>query len=117
MPPTHELIDEYLDTLGRLARLDVDTELSGHWPSLDRSGFAGLVRDSRECVFRDLAFLLSTLRSKSFRFAELLQALNDPFRAWPESADIHYHYALSGYMSYLERRGELSMEQNIVRGI
>lgn len=117
MPPTHQFIEDYLATLKRLEQLDVEIALTGHWPPLDRSAFRRLVRDSQECVWRDLDFLRHQVRTRKFTFAELMKTLNDRFRAWPEASDIHYFYALSGYLDYLKRRGEISIDTSGIHKI
>lgn len=115
MPPTHQFIDDYLTSLERLALLEPDLAFTGHWLPMNRETFSGLIRESRECVDRDLAFLRSVLRGRSHSFCELLAELNGRFRKWPQSADIHYFYALLGYLRFLAGRGEISFEQNILR--
>jgi len=107
MPPTHQFIDDYLRTIEQLKSLPVRTVLSGHWPVLDGNQFQSLLHDSKECVARDLAFVRSQLNTGPTTFAQLMQRLNESFRQWPATQDIHYSYALSGYIEYLEQGGEL----------
>jgi glyoxylase-like metal-dependent hydrolase (beta-lactamase superfamily II) len=115
MPPTHQWIHDYLASLDRLSRLDVEIALTGHWPLLKRADFAQLIQESRDCVVRDLELLMRLLKTRALSFIQLQRALNDKFRAWPKSEDIHYFYALAGYLEFLEHLGEIQIEEKVIR--
>jgi glyoxylase-like metal-dependent hydrolase (beta-lactamase superfamily II) len=117
MPPTHQFIGDYLETLGRLECLEADLVLTGHWPPLDGEQFKKLLADSRECVNRDLAFVRSRALKGPLTFTEHLDALCAQFRAWPEEASIHYFYALLGYVEYLADRGEVVLQNSVISAL
>jgi glyoxylase-like metal-dependent hydrolase (beta-lactamase superfamily II) len=115
MPPTHQFIADYLRTLDRLDQLKIGIALTGHWNPLDEKEFKNLIANSRECVHRDLSFVQGCVAKGPKTFTELLEAFTQSFRAWPEDASIHYFYALSGYLDYLAAKGELTVENSVVR--
>jgi hypothetical protein len=78
----------------------VSTVLSGHWPALDPAEFQQLLADSRQCVERDLEFLLA-LSGEPRTTSDYIAAICSRFRCWPESEDIHYFFAVTGYLEYL----------------
>jgi glyoxylase-like metal-dependent hydrolase (beta-lactamase superfamily II) len=98
MPPTHRYIAEYLATIDRLMRMPVRLALSAHWPALDGAAFRVLLAQSRACVERDLATVVSTGRRA---FADLVRVLNERHRLWPPSEDGHYAFAAIGYLEHL----------------
>lgn len=111
MPPTHQFIADYLRTIDLLDNLPADRIILGHWPVLDGDTFSRLLRDSKDCVHRDLSFLLEQLARKgSVTFAALLDLLNDRFRRWPLSEDVHYFYALYGYIDYLKQSSDVQTQ-------
>lgn len=107
MPPTHESVTPYLTTIDRLGALPVRLALTGHWQPLDAVGFAALLADSRRCVAEDLACVENACRAQPRAFADLIAALADQRRTWDRADDIHYHYALGGYLDYLTQQGRL----------
>jgi glyoxylase-like metal-dependent hydrolase (beta-lactamase superfamily II) len=115
MPPTHQFISDYLNTLDRLKTLSADTVLTGHWPPLNGTEFKELISGSQECVQRDLSYVRSCIANGSITFAELLDGLGNAFRAWPEESSIHYFYALTGYLEYLAAKGELTIQNSVIR--
>lgn len=101
MPPTHQFIEDYLETIETLSALSAKTVITGHWPVLDNDGFHILLQQSKECVQRDLDFVRDRIAKGPTTFQLLMQDLNDEFRRWSPSEDIHYSYALAGYLEYL----------------
>lgn len=115
MPPTHQNIEDYLRTVERLSHLPVQLAVSGHWPVLDGPGFRRLLEESRCCIARDLAFVRTALRERHrATFRELHQLLNATHGTWPASADVHYFYALSGYIEWLEARREVRVDGDVI---
>jgi glyoxylase-like metal-dependent hydrolase (beta-lactamase superfamily II) len=110
MPPTHRYIAEYLSTIDRLTRMPVRLALSAHWPPLEGAAFRALLEQSRACVERDLAAIVSAFGAGpgGRSFADVVQVLNERHRLWPASEDGHYAFAAVGYVEHLVERGELS---------
>jgi glyoxylase-like metal-dependent hydrolase (beta-lactamase superfamily II) len=117
MPPTHQFIADYIETITQLESLPVKLALTGHWPPLNAVGFRQLLADSRLCVERDLAFVRKELAEGTKRFDTLMAKLNQTFRRWPVDQDEHYFYALAGYIDYLENLGELVVLDGEIRTI
>jgi glyoxylase-like metal-dependent hydrolase (beta-lactamase superfamily II) len=115
MPPTHQEVDTYLNTIQRLGDLPVRLALTGHWLPLDAAGFQQLVRDSRACVEADIATVLRACRSEPQTFDALITILNDQRRTWDDGDDVHYLYALSGYLKHLVQRGLLQEQEGRYR--
>lgn len=107
MPPTHQFISDYLETLSRLKELPVKTVLTGHWPALGQEEFHALIADSEACVERDLALVDEILQDGPRPFSGLLEKLCNSVRRWPEAEDIHYFYALNGYLELREQEGRV----------
>jgi glyoxylase-like metal-dependent hydrolase (beta-lactamase superfamily II) len=113
IPPTHQHTQPYLDTIVRLADLDVRLALNGHWPPLDNRAFHALLDDSRQCVLRDLDLVTGACRREPHSFSGLLAMLNDAVRSWPPEADVHYFYALAGYLEHLVAAGTLVQQEDM----
>ncbi len=112
IPPTHQHLQPYLETINRLDDLNVGLALSGHWPPLDQEGFSALLHDSLLCVERDVELVISACRQGPHSFADLLAMLNNTVRTWPPEADAHYFYALAGYVEYLEAAGTIFQQKD-----
>ncbi len=111
MPPTHQHVAPYLDTLDRLAALPVTTALPAHWEPLDGETFQRFIRESREVVYRDLATVEEAVRrGEATTFSGLMSVLNGRWSTWPESEDGHYFYALAGYLEHLEAAGAIRID-------
>lgn len=100
MPPTHGYIAEYLSTIERFQGVPVSTVLSGHWPPLDAGQFRSLLADSRRCIDRDLEEMVSySNQPRSAR--DYFEWICSKFRCWPQPEDVHYAFAVTGYLEYL----------------
>jgi len=117
MPPTHQFIVDYIETITHLELLPVKLALTGHWPPLNAVEFRQLLADSRFCVERDLAFVRAELAESPRGFEVLMANLNQKFRTWPIDQDKHYSYALAGYIDYLESLGEVIVVDGEIRTI
>ncbi len=107
MPPTHENITDYLNSIERAKTIRTEKVFSGHWMTLDRNGFVKLLKKSEEVVFRDIKIITTYLREGEKSFKEILTALNKLVSTWPQSEFDHYLYAVYGYLKYLELQGKL----------
>ena len=116
MPPTHQFIGPYLNTLDRLAKLPVEVALPCHWTPMSGSAFKRFLQESREVVCRDLAFVEHYVRQVGeVSFEDVLGALNREWSTWPASEDAHYSYALAGTLEHLEAAGCLHIQDGRVR--
>jgi hypothetical protein len=111
MPPTHQLMASYLETIDRLEQLPVKLALPCHWNPMEGPAFRALLRESRDVLFRDLATVQQAVRRREpISFEALVAVLNDHWAAWPEAERPHYSYALAGYLEYLENAGTVRIE-------
>jgi glyoxylase-like metal-dependent hydrolase (beta-lactamase superfamily II) len=117
MPPTHQFIGDYLETITQLELLPVKLALTGHWLPLNTFQFQQILADSRFCVERDLAFVRAELIEGPKRFDILMAKLNQKFRTWPVDQDEHYSYALAGYIHYLASQDEVVVVDGEIRTI
>lgn len=118
MPPTHQYIESYLDTIDRLADLPVQLALPCHWTPMDGVAFKRFLQDAQEVVWRDLGLIKRSLASsREVAFEQLLATLNGQWSTWNESENAHYFYALSGYIEFLETEGFLRVEGGKVKSV
>lgn len=68
-------------------------------------------RADAPCVEHDLALIRRACQQQAQTPSDLMTKLNaSPHATWHEDENIHYFYALSGYLDYLIGRGELHQE-------
>ncbi len=106
IPPAHCHIAEYLATIERLSGIPVSTVFSGHWPPLDAGEFRSLLADSKTCVLRDLECVVSC-SGEPLDVDGYVEQICSRFRSWPPAEDIHYRFAVTGYLEYLTAQSVL----------
>ena len=110
MPPTHQFIADYLATIERLRKLPVRLALPAHWDFMDGAAFTQFLDESTNCVHRALETIRSACDQQAQTPASLLHLLNTSERTqrtWDDEENVHYFYALSGYLDYLTANGAL----------
>lgn len=116
MPPTHQYIAQYLTTISLLKTLPVRVALTGHWPPLDSRAFSLLLDESEHCLRRDLAWIMEASADRHLFFKDVVDGLNAAYRTWDAAEDVHYFYAVCGYLECLFATGLLQREgDRIVR--
>ena len=112
MPPTHEDISAYLQTIERVVGLGVELVLSGHWFPLKKDAFSELLNKSRQTVFRDIEIIVSFLREGEKSFEDILEELNKQVSTWGREENDHYLYAVNGYLKYLRANNKVYFTKN-----
>lgn len=108
MPPTHEAMNQYIDSIAQAEKLPLSLALSGHWLPMKAEVFMEFLGKSRDTVFRDLNIITTFLKEGEKTFKEILDRLNMEVSTWKESENAHYLYALNGYLTYLQNKGKVN---------
>ncbi|MDN5210866.1 MBL fold metallo-hydrolase [Fulvivirgaceae bacterium BMA12] len=117
MPPTHETVTAYLNSIKIARNIEVNMVLSGHWMALDKSAFTELLDKSEKVVARDMAIIKGLLETGEKSFAEIVKALNEQVSTWGEGEYDHYLYAVNGYLKHLEAMNQVTFEAQKIKRI
>ncbi|MCF7568814.1 MBL fold metallo-hydrolase [Sabulilitoribacter arenilitoris] len=112
MPPTHENIVLYLNSIKKARSFNVNKCFTGHWPLLGKEEFIAFLDKSEEVVFRDLKIVTSILEKGERSFEEILTELCEQVSTWDATENSHYLYAVNGYIKYLEATKKIVVTPN-----
>ena len=109
MPPTHETVRAYLESIELARTIEVSLVLSGHWLALDKNAFIALLDKSGDTVHRDIRIILAFLEKDEKSFEQILKELNRQVSTWEEGEDDHYLYAVNGYLKHLQSQNQITI--------
>jgi len=107
-PPTYRQVDDYLTTIERLATMDIETLVTGHFPVMRSEQVQAFFADSRQFTELVDAAMDDALQGEPKTTPQLVEELAPVLGDWPTAAGALAVYPIVGHLEQLEGLGRVT---------